>query len=956
MNGANSERVGKGMELLKVGLVSSVSNHFINHYKEHGNTQQILPELKRILGDEYLDPGRPFQGMDAAALLKVMWSSWNEVFRATLGHTERSLVSELRAVRNNWAHQKPFSDENAYRALDSVHRLLSAVSPPHAKAVERAERLKMEQLRILASERGEKVEAPVPVEAAVSAPVNDDSTDGSSESATSDSNGKPEPAPVSGTFSMTNLIKSLQDFDALREGDTVTEGTVDRVEPVYSDGSIFQQINPKIAQALQEQGINTLYEHQAEAISMALAGSNVVLEAPTASGKTLAFAIPMIERLLKDKSGHALMLYPMKAVANDQRQQLFDLLKKAGIESWTYDGDTEEDHRKLLRENPPQVLITNPEMLHHSFLAHNRLWERFLNNLKFVVIDEMHEYRGYFGSNMSLLLRRFKHHLSRAGANPQYFLATATCANPLEHAVNLTGQTFDLVSATGRLSPKRHFAFIDPSIPDYQFYNIFELRIRNAALACMEQDKAVIVFCPSRRFAEQCYRSAVRECENRGLDAGAIALFRAGLSDKHRHDIQQGMRDGSKKVVFSTNALELGIDIGGLDGVILAGFPDTVMSAWQRIGRAGRGWDKDAFVLFYSMNDPVNKFYAANLPAFLKKPLDEIVADPANEELIENHMPSLLYESGGDIKETSEDILGSAMYGVAKEQAENFRPVRNFLPHRRLEIRGGGGIMWTLKYNDEEIGTMSDYQKFREAYEGAIYLQAGRKYKVDSTLAGSSNEIRLVTPDLEHSRTNPVFVKSLNVQELFNGSTWNDGLAIYLGKVSLSENLISVSLVDEHSDNLIDRYSPSSSSSWYSTSHAFWVDLSPMEDIEDDGLLAFEQLLRVGTIFTIPVDSHDTTTHLDKRDKQIYLIESHPGGIGIVKKAFEKWHEILKTSIGIARACRCRKGCPNCIIPPRLYDEDLDKVKGIDLAERIIEATASQPAERMASNGLWEKI
>ena len=289
MNGANSERIGKGMELLKVGLLPFVSNRFIDHYKEHGNTQLILPELKKILADEYLDPGRPFRGMDAAALLKVMWSSWNDVFRATLGHPERSLVSELRAVRNNWAHQKPFSDENAYRALDSVHRLLSAVSSPYA---ERAERLKMEQLRILASEQGGKVEAPVPVEAAVSAPVNDDSTDGSSESATSDSNGKPEPAPVSGTFSMTNLIKSLQDFDALREGDTVTEDTVDRVEPVYSDGSIFQQINPKIAQALQEQGINTLYEHQSEAISAALAGSNVVLEAPTASGKTLALRHP----------------------------------------------------------------------------------------------------------------------------------------------------------------------------------------------------------------------------------------------------------------------------------------------------------------------------------------------------------------------------------------------------------------------------------------------------------------------------------------------------------------------------------------------------------------------------------------------------------------------------------------------------------------------------------------
>lgn len=958
MESTNNERIGKGIEQLKGGLAPFVSSSFIESYKAQGKVREIVPDLERIVGDT-LDTRHPFRDMDAAALLKVMWTSWNEVFRGVLGPGERSLVGELRAVRNNWAHQKPFSDENAYRALDSICRLLAAVKSPQVKVVEN---LKGEQLRVLAGQQKGPEEAPATV---APDPVAD--TDSAPEEGepppAADERDEPEKADLpaaaspefSAEFSLDGLIRRLYapDIDALRDGDVVVKDTTERVAPLYADGSIFQQIEPKLARALGEQGITRLYEHQSEAISAALAGNNVVLEAPTASGKTLAFAIPMIDRLLKERGGHALMLYPMKAVANDQRQQLFDLLKSAGLESWSYDGDTDQEHRKLLRENPPPVLITNPEMLHQSFLAYNEQWAAFLKNLKFVVIDEMHEYRGYFGSNMSLLLRRLTHHLSLIGASPQYFMATATCANPLEHAENLTGRTFNLVSAQGRLSPRRHFAFIDPSIPDYPYYPIFELRIRNAALACMEQGKAVIAFCPSRAAVERCYRYAVREAESRGWNTDAIALFRAGLSDRERHEIQRGMRDGSKRVVFSTNALELGIDIGGLDGVILAGFPDTVMSAWQRIGRAGRGWDKDAFVLFYAMNDPVNKFYAANLPTFLKKPLDEIVADPDNEELIENHLSCFLYESGGKLNAASADILGRAFYQAARAQADSFRPVKRFNPHQRLQIRGSGGRMWTLKYAGEEIGTMSDYQKFREAYEGAIYLQGGRKYRVDSVLAGSSNEIHLAAPDLEYSKTNPVFIKSLSIQELFNGSRWPEGIEAHLGRVSLSENLISVSLVDERSDSVIDRYSPSSNTSWRSTSHAFWLDVSSLEDIDPEGLAAFEQLLRVGTIFTIPVDAHDTTTHLVKGEQQIYLIESHPGGIGIVKKAFEKWHEILRTAIGIARACRCRRGCPNCIIPPR-YDEELDKVKGIELAEQVMAATDGSPDKRMGTDGLWK--
>ena len=507
------------------------------------------------------------------------------------------------------------------------------------------------------------------------------------------------------------LLEALYKFEALRSKDRIDTVVQDSIAPTYADDSVLQQVSPKIVGALRDRGVKRLYTHQGEAISKALSGANIVLEAPTASGKTLSFAVPMMQSLIR--GGHALMIYPMKAVANDQRDQLVTMLKGVGLDSWTYDGDTDAEHRKLLRESPPPILITNPEMINGAFLSWNELWANFFKNLRFVVIDEMHEYRGYFGSNVSLLLRRFSHHLTRVGASPQFFLATATCANPEEHANNLTGQSFDLVKAAGKLSPRRQFMFIDPEIPDYNFYRIFRLRIRNAALACLSENKAVIAFCPSIKFAEECYRSALRECDSIGLDKDAIALFKAGITADEKAQIQKGMKDGSKRLVFSTNALELGIDIGGLDGIILAGFPDTVMSAWQRIGRAGRSWDKDAFVLYYAMNNPVDKFHAANLQAFLNKPLDEIVADPSNEELIKNHLPSLLHESEGSITLSSKDILGEHFYTAAEKIASSTRAVKGYRPQQHINLRGIGGKNWVLKYGNEEVGSMSDYHRFK---------------------------------------------------------------------------------------------------------------------------------------------------------------------------------------------------------------------------------------------------
>jgi DEAD/DEAH box helicase domain-containing protein len=415
---------------------------------------------------------------------------------------------------------------------------------------------------------------------------------------------------------LDGFLARLNEFDALRTDDTLRTGTVDRIQPNLAD-EWPAQLDSSVRDALIQAGIHQPYQHQANAIGKSLSGADVVLESPTASGKTLAFTAPMLHSLVRNDGSHAMMIYPMKALAFDQRAQIERLCEPLSIDSWAYDGDTPDDVKKWLRGSPPQILMTNPEYLNMSFLGWKEQWEGFLHDLRYIVIDEMHEYRGFFGSNMALLLRRFFLHLNRIGSAPRVFLSTATCANPKEHAQSLTGRDVEVVPARNVLRPKRHFIFVEPNIPDFRYRDILRLRIEQAALTVLSEGLHALVFCPTKRFLEESFRNCRRAAADRGLDAGKISAFHADLKNDSRQDIQQRIKSGDINVVFTTNALELGLDIGGLDGVILAGFPPSIMSAWQQIGRAGRGWDKDAFVLFYAMNDPIDRFFVGNLDAFL---------------------------------------------------------------------------------------------------------------------------------------------------------------------------------------------------------------------------------------------------------------------------------------------------------------------------------------------------
>ena len=750
-------------------------------------------------------------------------------------------------------------------------------------------------------------------------------------------------------FDIAAFEAKLKEADALRDNDEIKTGTIERIKP-HLASEWPAQLHPSVRKALIQAGIPCPYQHQADAISKALDGTDVVLESPTASGKTLAFTAPLLHKLVRNNGSHALMIYPMKALAFDQREQIKQLCQPLSVESWPYDGDTLEEHKKALRAHPPHILLTNPEYLNMSFLGWREQWEKFLRRLRYIVIDEMHEYRGFFGGNMALLLRRFFLHLDRLGVSPHVFLSTATCANPAEHAKHLTGRDVEVVSARNVLRPQRHFLFVKPAIPDYQYRDILRLRVERAALTILTEGLQALVFCPTKRFLEEAFRNCQRKAADLGLDPEHISAFHADLKNEDRQDIQQKIKTGTIRVVFATNALELGLDIGGLDGVILAGFPPSIMSAWQQIGRAGRGWDKDAFVLFYAMNDPIDQFFVGNLDAFLNKPFDELVVDPANEALIENHLAPLKAETGGTVAPPDEAVLGSAFYEAAKKSGGTVP--KGFRPHQRLKMRGGIGQSFQLKRGSEEVGQISALRRFREAYIGAIFPFFGQKYRVHS-----HEENAVILADTEpHLRTEAGFYTVLSPKDIFDGFAYGE-IEVYYGSQTLTTNFTGYKLVNEHTDEVISE-GGTEDSLFQNDLHAFWINVPPSPDTAA-GIGALEHLFRVGAMFVIPADRFDTSTYSKTSgEPTAFYYENYRGGIGVAKKLFEVWRRALEKGIEIAEHCACGSGCPNCIEPAKSYNisnADIDKVRGIALARELLKMTQNGP-DRKFRNGLMVAV
>ena len=757
------------------------------------------------------------------------------------------------------------------------------------------------------------------------------------------------------------LVETLRKRGTLTETDEVQEQLVDRIEPRFAEDNVVSQVHPDLQAALQALDRTELYEHQAEAVQAALRGKNVVLESPPASGKTLAFQIPILDTLLRDPSAKALMIYPTKALAKDQEQQLTDLtnnLPGREIRIAAFDGDTPKAVRDAIKENPPQILRTNPDMLHYSFLGWAEQHEEFLRNIRWIVIDEVHEYRGYFGSNVALILRRLLHHLrQKYGVTPNIFMCSATCKNAKAHAEKLTGLKFESVDGSEALRPQRDYSSVQLDAPDSKYWDVLREKTVEAALECLAADLQVLVFCPTRIFAEECKRQVDQQLR-RGSTRDAIQVYKGGLSVIQREEIQAGLQSGEVRLAFATNALELGINIGGLDGVIMAGFPNDMMSARQQLGRAGRHWQSDAFVLYLPRNNPLDRYFASNIHEFTEGDLHDLMVNPDNEVLVARHVRCALHETpefnGG------KDLLGAKLYQAVMEKRDSYRRSGRNRPHFGVDIRGGGSTSFELKVGRRDIGTMSGNQQFREAYEDAIYLHGGEAYRVDSVTTKRNRPGTIHLNELsdgeQYLRTIPKIFASISGETPYDGHRWTTAegqIDVLYGQVTVTERIYVIEEIDERTQHRQRSWQPENSSSFWD-GEGIWIEFDENFAASAPALLAFEQMLRIGSLLTILADESDVVAQAAGRARTAYLVESYEGGIGIATQALNRWQVALMKGIEVAENCtvNCRDGCPRCIVPPRVKDLP-DKQGGLRLAAQILEATA-KPHDHVLVNDFWE--
>src|SRR5579862_4916967 len=405
-------------------------------------------------------------------------------------------------------------------------------------------------------------------------------------------------------------------------------------------------VNPVLQQALAGRGIRKLYSHQAEAFDLIAQGHNVVVVTPTASGKTLCYNLPVLNLLLADPGARAMYLFPTKALAEDQLHELTTAINEMGAElrAFTYDGDTPQDARKAIRQRA-NIVLTNPDMLHAGILPHHTRWAKLFENLRYVVIDELHYYRGVYGSHLANLLRRLRRVCEFYGSKPQFICCSATIANPRELAEALTESPFRIVDSNGAPRGEKFFVFFNPPVVIRQLgiRRSYIGEARRLAMDFIEHHLQTLVFA-NNRLATEILVTYLKDALERGpLPQDAVRGYRGGYLPRERREIERKLREGEIRAVVATNALELGIDIGSLDAVVMAGYPGTIASTWQRAGRAGRRQSTSAAVLVAS-SAPLDQYIVEHPDYFFDRPPEHAYINPDNLEILLGHLKCAAFE------------------------------------------------------------------------------------------------------------------------------------------------------------------------------------------------------------------------------------------------------------------------------------------------------------------------
>jgi DEAD/DEAH box helicase domain-containing protein len=700
-----------------------------------------------------------------------------------------------------------------------------------------------------------------------------------------------------------------------------------------------------------------LYSHQTEALEAFRKGENIILTTRTASGKTLAFLLPVLERLLLNPAATALFLYPTKALTYDQLKMVERICNETGVSARpaVYDGDTPRERRPRIRQESRMVL-SNPHELHQILPWHHQ-WSRFLSGLSCVVIDEGHRYRGVSGSHMAFLLRRLRRLCARYGSDPLFIVSSATLANPAEFAEKLCGVSFRTVSGDGAPSGSRWFILYNP-FRDGVMEGSFHRDAANVLVECMRHRLQTLTFTGSRKMTELvalwAREGAVRE---RVGTTDEIAAYRAGYLAEERRDIENRLKSGSLSGVVSTNALELGIDIGSLDGVILAGYPGTMMATWQQAGRAGRRGGESVTFLIASAN-PLDQYFMRHPHLFFGSPHETAIVDLENPYILSGQLLCAATElplTGDDttyfgpvfrrISDSlkSERLLAETPRGLVYSGSRR--------PHELVGLSGTSRDSFRVVSNGRTLETMDRGQAFREAHQGAVLLHQGEQYLVD-TMDLLHGIIRVSPSDVDY-HTRPLKSVDISVRQVLESRPVGD-FTLSFGDVDVSEQYYAYKIIRKDATLGIEPLDLpplvfSTKAVWFSSQGSIEDTLRGAGADPDGGLHGTEHALIAMMPFRVLCDRWDlgglsVPSHPATGGPAVFVYDGYEGGIGLAEKAFGIFGELVRHTASLVKECPCDEGCPACIFSPKCGNDNqpLDKKGTILVLEALCQACAEE--------------
>lgn len=757
------------------------------------------------------------------------------------------------------------------------------------------------------------------------------------------------------------MNRTQEYIDALRRSDRLG-GQVAAYHRVPGRSARFDPIPDGLCQPvrtmLRHLGVDRLYSHQSQALAAIAAGRHTVVATPTASGKTLIYNVPVWEAIARDPLARALYIFPLKALARDQldtfghwSQRAVPLTPTAAI----YDGDTSVYQRKKIRAHPPNVLMTNPEMVHMALLAYHERWNAFFSRLQVVVIDEVHTYRGMLGAHMAQVMRRLHRVCEHHGARPTFVLTSATVADPGRLAGELTGLAVRAILESSAPQGARHIVLIDPE----QNPARTAILLLKAALA---RNLRTIVYTQSRKLAELI---VVWVQEQSGPWSEKISVYRAGLMPEHRRDIEQRLKSGDLLAVVSTSALELGIDIGDLDLCILVGYPGSMTATWQRSGRVGRQ-GQDAALVMIAAENALDKYFIAHPSAFWQGKAETAVLNPYNRVALEAHLECAAAElplAAGERWLAHPDVGAAAAHletqGKLRRTSDGGRlHASRRRPHLTVNLRGTGPRYRIVDANTRAIvGEIDGYRLFRETHPGAIYLHQGRTYRVE-TVEARRHEIFVLPVQVDYytrvrGDSDVSIIEVLESRPL--GRT-----RVCMGWLKVTDLISGYEEVRTANGRVLNRIALDVQPTVFET-QGIWFEVPPdivrrlsAQGFDPMGALHAAEHAAIAIMpLLVLADRNDlgglsTPFHPQSGSAVVFIYDGVPGGAGFSRQAYSQAAGLLEHTGRVIERCPCDSGCPACVHSPKCGsgNHPIDKAGALAVVRAL---QASHPSITTAS-------